>query len=66
VKFTWRGDLDLNGLVNDTDLTTLNAFYAPGYTGKHWWQGDNDYDGDVDNNDVTYFNANYNPSGTQL
>jgi hypothetical protein len=66
LKFTWRGDADLNGLVNNNDVSILGAFYAPGYTGKHWWQGDNDFDGDVDNNDVTYQNANYNPNGTQL
>jgi hypothetical protein len=64
LKFTWRGDLNLNGLVNDADVTTLGVNY--GQTGRHWWHGDTDYDGDVDDNDVTYLGANYNPNGTQL
>jgi hypothetical protein len=64
VKFTWRGDINLDGLVDNSDVTTLGVFY--GQTNKHWWQGDNDYDGDVDSADVAYFGANYNPSAIRL
>jgi hypothetical protein len=66
LKYTYRGDVDLNGLVENNDVSTLGAFYAPGFTGKDWWEGDLNYDGVVDNNDVTYQSANYNPNGIQL
>ncbi|MEX2141296.1 MAG: S8 family serine peptidase [Pirellulales bacterium] len=65
VKYTYTGDPNITGLVDDDDVTILGVTYGNN-SGMHWWLGDSDYDGDVDDNDITFLGANYDPNGTPL
>lgn len=62
VKFTYRGDSDLDGDVDASDV----AKWAVNFTGelsgagtRVWSQGDWDYDGDVDASDVAKWAVNF-------
>ena len=61
VKFTYNGDLNLDGRVDDNDVTFFNLFYDGGITTSHYWnEGDIfGYDGRVDDNDVTILGLTY-------
>ena len=61
VKFTYNGDLNLDGCVDDNDVTFFNLFYDGGLTTSHYWnEGDIfGYDGRVDDNDVTILGLTY-------
>jgi hypothetical protein len=60
--YTRTGDANLDGLVNDDDVTIIGATYAPGAPQSHWALGDFDYNGFVDDDDVTLLGAFYDPS----
>jgi hypothetical protein len=66
VKYTYRGDLDLNGVVDGNDFTVVQMNF--GLTGlglgKGWMKGDADLDGDVDGNDFTVIQANFGGGST--
>jgi uncharacterized protein YjbI with pentapeptide repeats len=66
IAYTRTGDANLDGVVNDDDVTILGAFYAPGVPQPHWALGDFDYNGFVDDDDVTLLNAFYDPSAAPL
>jgi hypothetical protein len=66
IAYTRTGDANLDGLVNDEDVTILNATYAPGVPQPDWALGDFDYNGFVDNDDVTLLGTFYNPTATPL
>ncbi|MCX5683317.1 MAG: PEP-CTERM sorting domain-containing protein, partial [Planctomycetota bacterium] len=58
VKFTLQGDVDLNGIVNDDDVTILATYY--GWANMPWWLGDvSNYDGVVNDDDITVMATNY-------
>ena len=61
VKFTYAGDMNLDGCVDDNDVTFFNLFYDGGITTSHYWnEGDIfGYDGRIDDNDVTILNLTY-------
>jgi hypothetical protein len=61
VKFTYLGDLNLDGCVDDNDVTFFNLFYDGGITTGHYWnEGDIfGYDGRIDDNDVTILGLTY-------
>jgi hypothetical protein len=60
VKYTYLGDLNLDGVVDDNDVTILNLFYDPTVPGRYWHQGDIfGYDGLVNDNDVTVLGLTY-------
>jgi len=61
VKFTYNGDVNLDGCVDDNDVTFINLFYDGGATDTHYWhEGDiSGYDGRVDDNDVTILGLTY-------
>jgi FG-GAP repeat len=61
VRLTRTGDANLDGVVNDDDVTIFGAHYAPGVPNPHWAHGDFDYNGFVDDDDVTLFGALYDP-----
>jgi hypothetical protein len=66
IAFTRTGDANLDGVVNDDDVTILGAFYAPGVSNPHWALGDFDYNGFVDDDDVTLLGVFYDPSAAPL
>jgi hypothetical protein len=66
IAFTRTGDANLDGLVNDNDVTIVGASYAPGVAGASWATGDFDYNGFVDDDDVTLLGAFYDPSAPPL
>jgi autotransporter-associated beta strand protein len=66
VAYTRTGDANLDGVVNDDDVTIVSATYAPGVPQPSWALGDFDYNGFVDDGDVTLLGALYDPSATPL
>jgi hypothetical protein len=66
VTYTRNGDANLDGIVNNNDITLLAGFYRPGESGKHWYQADFNYDGEVNNNDITILAGLYDPNATPL
>jgi hypothetical protein len=65
MAFTLTGDANLDGLVNDDDVTIVGATYAPGVSQPSWALGDFDYNGFVDDDDVTLLGGFYDPSAVQ-
>jgi hypothetical protein len=64
VRYTPAGDANLDGVVNDDDVTVVNAYYAPNVPNANWAFGDFDYNGFVDDDDVTLLGASYEPAPT--
>jgi hypothetical protein len=64
--FTRTGDANVDGIVNDDDVTIVGASYAPGIPKPSWALGDFDYNGFVDDDDVTLLGAFYSPSASPL
>jgi hypothetical protein len=62
MTYTKTADANLDGRVNDDDVTIVGATYAPGVAGAHWYTGDFDYNGFVDDDDVTLLGVFYNPT----
>ncbi len=60
------GDANLDGVVNDDDVTILSATYAPGVPQPEWALGDFDYNGFVDDDDLTLLGVFYDPSAPPL
>jgi hypothetical protein len=66
IAFTRTGDANLDGVVNDDDVTIVGASYAPGVAQASWALGDFDYNGFVDDDDVTLLGVFYDPSAPPL
>jgi hypothetical protein len=66
IAYTRTGDANLDGLVNDDDVTVLGAAYAPGASNGIWALGDFEYNGFIDDDDVTLLGAFYNPAAGPL
>ncbi|MEX2141771.1 MAG: PHB depolymerase family esterase [Pirellulales bacterium] len=66
MAFTRTGDANLDGIVDDNDVTIVSATYAPGVPQPHWTLGDFDYNGFVDDDDVTLLGVFYDPSAPPL
>jgi hypothetical protein len=66
IAYARTGDANLDGLVNDDDVTVLGASYAPAASGGVWALGDFEYNGFADDDDVTLLGAFYNPAVTPL
>ncbi|MEX2137813.1 MAG: PEP-CTERM sorting domain-containing protein [Pirellulales bacterium] len=62
VRYTRTGDANLDGVVNDDDVTIIGATYAPGVPQPSWALGDFDYNGFVDDDDVTLLGVFYDPT----
>jgi len=61
VKYTYLGDVNLDGKVDDNDVTIAVLDYDRGLADTHTWQeGDvSGYDGKIDDNDITALVLNY-------
>jgi hypothetical protein len=58
VKVTYRGDMDLDGMVGDAETTALGLNY--GGSGFEYWQGDLfGFDGSVDDYETTMIGLTY-------
>jgi hypothetical protein len=66
MTYTRTGDANLDGVVNDADVTIVSATYAPGVPQPHWALGDFDYNGFVDDADVTLLGVFYDPTAAPL
>jgi autotransporter-associated beta strand protein len=64
VKFTYYGDADLNGVVDGTDYSRIDAAYLADRTNltaaTGWFNGDFNYDGVIDGSDYTLMDNAYN------
>ena len=65
-RYTRTGDANLDGVVNDDDVTIVGATYAPGVAKPSWALGDFDYNGFVDDDDVTLLGVFYDPNAAPL
>jgi hypothetical protein len=61
VAYTRTGDANLDGLVDDNDVTVVGATYSPTTAQAHWALGDFDYNGFVADDDVTLLGVFYQP-----
>ena len=63
VKYTYNGDFNLDGMVDDSDAGLLSAYYAPGVPygppGSAFEYGDTNGDGYVDDSDAGLFGVLY-------
>jgi hypothetical protein len=66
VRYTRTADANLDGVVNDNDVTIVGASYAPGVPQASWALGDFDYNGFVDDDDVTLLGVFYNPAAAPI
>jgi hypothetical protein len=66
IAFTRTGDANLDGAVNDDDVTIIGANYSPGVPQPSWALGDFDYNGFVDDDDVTLLGAFYDPAASAI
>jgi hypothetical protein len=66
LAYTRTGDANLDGVVDNNDVTIVGANYAPGIPKAAWALGDFDYNGFVDNDDVTLLGVFYNPGAPPL
>jgi hypothetical protein len=66
IAYTRTGDANLDGVVDDDDVTIVGANYAPGVVKAAWAFGDFDYNGFVDDDDVTLLGAFYDPQAAPV
>ena len=67
IAYTRTGDANLDGVVDNDDVTVVGANYAPGVAKpaeSAWALGDFDYNGFVDNDDVTLLGVFYQGNTT--
>jgi hypothetical protein len=61
IAYTRTADANLDGVVNDDDVTIVGATYNPAAASQHWALGDFDFNGFVDDDDVTLLGAFFDP-----
>jgi autotransporter-associated beta strand protein len=66
IAYARTGDANLDGVVNDDDITIVSATYAPAVPQPSWALGDFDYNGFVDDDDITLLGAFYDPAAAPL
>jgi hypothetical protein len=66
ITYTRTGDANLDGIVNNDDVTIVGANFALTSSKPFWALGDFDYNGFVDNDDVTLLGAFYNPNAAPI
>jgi hypothetical protein len=66
VKYTYYGDANLDGKVDGSDYSKIDAGYAAGGTLIGWANGDFNYDGVIDGSDYTLIDNAFNSQGVQI
>ncbi len=70
VKYTYYGDLDLNGVVDGSDYSRVDYAYETnpgnGNSLTGWYNGDFNYDGVIDGSDYTLMDNAFNSQGAAL
>jgi hypothetical protein len=70
VKFTYYGDTNLDGVVNSSDYTRIDAAYLADQSSSNsltgWFNGDFNYDGVINGSDYTLIDNAFNMQGAQL
>ena len=64
IKYTWYGDANLDGKVDGSDYSRIDAAFASGGTG--WFNGDFNYSSSVNGSDYTLIDNAFNTQGTGL
>ncbi|MBC7783957.1 MAG: autotransporter-associated beta strand repeat-containing protein [Burkholderiales bacterium] len=57
VKYTWRGDANLDGIVNGSDYALADTGFSGG--GAGWFYGDVNYDGSVNGSDYALIDTGF-------
>jgi fibronectin-binding autotransporter adhesin len=66
VAYTYYGDANLDGKVDGSDYSLIDAGYASGGTLTGWQNGDFNYDGVIDGSDYTLIDNAFNNQGGQI
>jgi autotransporter-associated beta strand protein len=72
VRYTYNGDANLNGQVDGSDYSLIDAGYIsqrPGFNGtvlNGWYNGDFNYDGVVDGSDYSLIDNAFSGQGNRL
>ena len=66
VKYTYYGDANLDGKVDSSDYSRIDANFAAGGTLSGWYNGDFNYDGVVNGSDYTLIDNAFNSQGAHL
>ncbi len=64
VKYTYYGDANLDGAVDGSDYTKIDAAFGTAASG--WQNGDFNYDNKIDGSDYTLIDNAFNTQGTTL
>ncbi len=66
VKYTYYGDTNLDGAVDGSDYSKIDAGFTSGGTLTGWANGDFNYDGKIDGSDYTLIDNAFNTQGATL
>jgi fibronectin-binding autotransporter adhesin len=66
VKYTYYGDANLDGKVDGSDYSLIDAGYLSNGTQTGWYHGDFNYDGVIDGSDCTLIDNAFNNQGQSL
>ena len=66
VKYTYYGDANLDGKVDASDYSRIDAAYASGGSLTGWYNGDFNYDGVINGSDYTLIDNAFNTQGAAL
>jgi autotransporter-associated beta strand protein len=66
VKYTYYGDANLDGAVDGSDYTLIDAGFASNGALTGWYNGDFNYDGKIDGSDYTLIDNAFNTQGASL
>ncbi|MBC7782275.1 MAG: PEP-CTERM sorting domain-containing protein [Burkholderiales bacterium] len=64
VKYTWRGDANLDGIVNGSDYALADTGFTGGGTG--WFYGDVNYDGITNGSDYALIDTGFSSQSGPL
>jgi autotransporter-associated beta strand protein len=66
VKYTYYGDANLDGKVDGTDYSRIDAGYLSNGSLTGWYNGDFNYDGIINGSDYTLIDNAFNTQGANL